>query len=381
MSARSERIRAAKKNRKVSTNSQITTDKSIMPELPAQSGILLSAQPVASAASSSADLLVPRMTTYEYLMFWLKNYKYGLVKTSTYDTLERIVLSYIKDYIGDIPLVQLSSEHIQGHLLRLKEAEGYSYSTVKKVYHAFTASLGYAFKRKWIPTNPMDFVEMPAEALFEASEISYFSVRECSLIIEEATKEYSTGRPVYLYGDAVILILLTGIRLGEAIGLHKSDYIRERKVLRIQRNVTKARNRDKNGNLLPGRILKETSTKSYSGYREIPLTSQAVNAVERMISAYPYSEYIINSSKGKMATPEQVDRTFRYLLRNVGLEVSGVHKLRHTFASLLFASNKTDVKTISRLLGHASVTITLVVYIHIAERISHEAVTPLDELF
>lgn len=381
MSARSERIRAAKKNRKASTNSQIKTDKSILPALPAQSGILLSAQPVASAASSSADLLVPRMTTYEYLMFWLKNYKYGLVKTSTYDTLERIVLSYIKDYIGDIPLVQLSSEHIQGHLLRLKEAEGYSYSTVKKVYHAFTASIGYAFKRKWIPTNPMDFVEMPSRALFQAQEIKFFSVNECRLILEECAREFSTGTPVYYYGPVYTLLLLTGLRLGELLGLHKDDYIRERAVLKVRRSVCKVRNRDTNGNLLPGFSLQETTTKSYSGTREVPLPPQAVAAVEKLLYLSPYSsEYLVVNTNGKMPSPEQIGRSFHFVLRSIGMKTSGVHTLRHTYASLLFAA-KTDITVISRLLGHASATITLSTYIHIAEQIPHSAVSPLEELF
>lgn len=319
-------------------------------------------------------------TLSDYLEYWLVTYKRGTVKPTTYDTLERVIQSYIAPSIGAVPLTEVSADLIQTLLADLKE-EGYSHSTVKKVHDCLNASLRHAWARKLIADNPMLLVDMPGQALFECKEVTFFTIQECSLLIEEAGREYSTGRKVYLYGDAIILILLTGIRLGEAIGLRKSDYDRDRKVLKVRRNIHKVRNRDEDGNLLPGRHLRESTTKSYSGTREIPLTSLAVKVIERLLIEHPFCESLICNSKGAMATPEQVDRTFRYLLKNVGLECSGVHKLRHTFATILFASQKVDVKTISKLLGHASVTVTLTVYIHIADQIPHAAVTPLDELF
>ena len=320
------------------------------------------------------------MALGEYLLYWLRNTKRGLVKPTTYDTLERTILNYIQPAIGNIPVGELQPEDVQGLLSRMKEIDGYSHSSVKKVYDALNASIRYGVKRRWFRENPMELVEMPSKQLFATTEMTFFSIPECSYIIEEATRCYSTGRPVYLYGDAIVMILLTGIRLGEAIGLRKDDYDPIKRTLKIRRNIQKVRKRDEDGNLLPGRNLQETSTKTYSGYREIPLTMQAAAAIERMFREHPYSEYIVCSSKGSMATPEQVDRTFRYLLTNLGLSPSGVHKLRHTFASLLFAKS-VDVKTISKLLGHASCAITLSTYIHIADAIPHSAVTPLDELF
>lgn len=336
------------------------------------------------AVQPSLELATQKLrmgTLTEYIDYWLTTYKRGTVKQTTYDTLEKTVRNYIQNTIGGIPFYLVTSDDIQGLITDMKENDGYSYSTCKKVYDCLHAVIKHAIKRKVLRENPMDLVEMPGKALFETKEISFFSVRECSCIIEEATRLYSNGKPVYVYGDAIVLILLTGLRLGEALGLMKDDYDPERRVLTVRRNVANVRNRDEDGNLLPGRNLQTTTTKTYSGYREIPLTSQAAAAIERMMKQFPYSRHIINSSKGEMTAPEQIDRTFRRLLDNIGLEKAGVHKLRHTFASILFASQRTDIKTISKLLGHASPTITLTVYVHIAERIPHEAITPLDEMF
>lgn len=379
MTQRAMRLRAAKA-RRPKTRQEDTAPKKPVEETAKptteKTASVVTVTPVSAKGSSYWE-----GSLYDYLQYWLTTYKKGTVKPTTYDTLERVILSYIKDSaIGPVPLTALTSDAIQLLLSDLKD-EGYSYSTVKKVYDCINAAVKHAIARKAIPDNPMLLVELPGKSLFTNKEVSFFTVRECNLIIEEALRTYATGRRIYVYGDAIILMLLTGIRLGEAIGLRKSDYDRERKMLKVRRNIHKVRNRDEDGNLLPGRSLCESTTKSYSGMREIPLTGLAVEVLERLVREYPLCESLICNTKGAMATPEQIDRTFRYLLTNVGLEGSGVHKLRHTFATLLFASQKVDVKTISKMLGHASVTITLVVYTHIADQIPHTAVTPLDDLF
>lgn len=383
MTARAFRIRQTLERRKrqkptKSRKSQapVAEDQAVpvvMRSTPPMVFVSIPSSPYASRAEDSL---------YSFLMSWLLTVKRGTVKKSTYDTLERVIVSYIKGPLGDVCLQDLTSEHIQGLLISMKEDDGYSYSTVKKVHDLLGASLDYACKRKMIADNPMDLVELPAKSLFPVKDrVAFFSDTECARIIEEATRCYSTGRSVYQYGDAIILILLTGIRLGEAIGLHRDDYDPERKVLSVRRSVQKVRKRDAEGKLLPGRELHESTTKSYSGNRDIPLTEQAAQACERLMAAGNLAcPYLVQSSKGAMATPEQVDRTFHYLLRNIGLPTSGVHKLRHTFASILFAQ-RVDVKTISKLLGHASPTITLTVYVHIADQLSHTAVAPLDALF
>ena len=78
-----------------------------------------------------------------------------------------------------------------------------------------------------------------------------------------------------------------------------------------------------------------------------------------------------------MVTHQRVERTFARILSNVGIEQAGPHSLRHTFASMLFAQ-KTDVKTVSELLGHASIQITLNTYVHLIGDPKHSAVAKLD---
>jgi len=72
--------------------------------------------------------------------------------------------------------------------------------------------------------------------------------------------------------------------------------------------------------------------------------------------------------------PRNLDRHYKALLRRAGLPNRRLHDLRHTFATLLFRRGL-DVTMISRMLGHASIQITIDIYIHWLPKDSSEAAT------
>ena len=66
--------------------------------------------------------------------------------------------------------------------------------------------------------------------------------------------------------------------------------------------------------------------------------------------------------------PTNFERSFKALLKSIGIEGEyGIHSLRHTFASLLFAKG-VDVKIVSKLLGHSSIKITYDIYVHLFDK-------------
>ncbi len=317
-----------------------------------------------------------KITLGTYLLDWLKTYKLNSVKRSSYDALEGTARNHIIPNLGMIQLGALTGDDIQ-KLLNNMKADGYSYSTVKKAHDCLNAVLKHALIREDIIKNPMLQVIMPAASLFPKKEIQFYTQEEALRITEEASKEYLTGRLVYVYGYVFILMLHTGIRLGEAIGLEKTDWDRKNNTLKIQRNTQSVQKRDKDGNAVTGRELVSNTTKTYSGERTLALNATATNALTKLCEAHPGSKYIVCDGNGHQVPPERVERTFYYLLRNVGLEKNGVHSLRHTFASLLFAQG-TDIKVVSKLLGHASVQITMNIYVHLYDNAEPDAVALLD---
>ena len=77
----------------------------------------------------------------------------------------------------------------------------------------------------------------PNESNFEKKEIRYFTKEEAARIMEECGRLYNTGTRVYPYGDAFILALHTGLRMGELIALQKGDIDFEAKKLYVRRNA------------------------------------------------------------------------------------------------------------------------------------------------
>lgn len=317
-----------------------------------------------------------KITVGAYLDNWLKVYKKDSLKKSSYDRLENTINHQIKPNIGMIQIQQIKSDDIQTMLSNLKDG-GSSYSTIKKVYDCMNSVMRHALISGDIEKDPMLLVKMPSKAQFKNKEIRFFTPEEAKAIVEEAARTYSTGAPVYIYGEAYVLALNTGLRIGELIALERKDWDKENKTLHIQRTAQSVKKRDKDGNS-KGYELIFNPTKTYSGDRIIPLNNSATEAIEKMCAKYPNSKYIVCNSKGNIVPPDHLTRTFYRMLKNIGIEQTGPHSLRHTFASFLFA-NGTDVKTVSQLLGHSSIQVTLNTYVHLINDPDKSAVATLDD--
>lgn len=213
--------------------------------------------------SNSATKDIEKTSVGDYIDSWLKTYKKGSLKKSSYDRLENTVNHQIKPHIGMIQLKQLRSEDIQNMLFALKN-DGVSYSTIKKAYDCMNAVMRHATIAEDIDKDPMLLVKMPSKAQFEKKEIRFFTQEEAKAIIEESARTYSTGAPVYIYGEAYVLALNTGVRIGELVALERTDWDKENKTLHVQRTAQSVKKRDKDGNS-NGYELIFNQTKTYSG--------------------------------------------------------------------------------------------------------------------
>lgn len=320
----------------------------------------------------------PLTTSFEtYATNWLVLYKQPTIKASSYDTLENTFKNQIFPYIGMLRLSEINTNDIQKMLNDIKR-QGLSYSRVKKARDGVNMVMKHALTQRHIAFNPMDGVVLPAESSFNKKEMVWFSDAESRLIIEECRRLYPNSEtPVYLYGEAYILQLNTGARRGEIIALKKSDWDKESHILHISKSAQTVKTRNEDGKAT-GYETVLTTTKTYSGDRRIPLNEMAESALQRMCDKFPDSEYIVCAKNGGVLAPQQYDRTFRRVIKNTRIGKGSTHSLRHTFANMLF-HNKVDIKTISTLMGHASVQITLDTYIHFAEAEGYLAVKSLEK--
>jgi len=107
-------------------------------------------------------------------------------------------------------------------------------------------------------------------------------------------------------------------------------------------------------------MLVITEPKSYSSFREIPIP----DCVIKLLDTYANSDdtYILSGS-GKPIEPRTMQYRFANILKNANLPSVHYHSLRHLFATNCIEVGF-DVKTLSEILGHSSVEITLNRYVH-----------------
>ena len=319
---------------------------------------------------------VKKVAVSEYLGKWMRDFKFNVLKPSSYDRNEKTIKYQIEPFIGDIPLDELKTDDVQGMINQLKD--DYAFSTIKKAYDCINECLKFAVKRRDLSHNVAETAVLPKVMEYEEKEVKFFEDNEVELIEAESVRCYKNGKSVYRLGNMVIFLLNTGLRIGEALALKWTDIDFEKRTVKIRKNVIMVKDRDEdaeNSYIL----IEQNSTKSKSGSRIVPLNTDAFNALKRIHSLNGKREKVLSTSKGGCMYPRNADRMFRSILKRCGLNPEGVHTLRHTFASRLF-ENGVDVKTVSSLLGHADVRITYDTYIHLIQAQHVTAVETLEKI-
>lgn len=309
-----------------------------------------------------------------YITNWLYNVKVNELKAMSFDRLESTIKNHIIPVVGHFKTNMLTDTIIQTQLIN-KKVKTYSHSSIKKIYDALNACFKYAVARRDLRFNPMDTVTMPGKAKFETKDIEIFTEEDLKVLIQAADTRFGNGELRYKNGWGIILMIYTGMRMGEALALKWEDYNEAEKKLTIRKNIGLVKNRTGEGNKYM--LLEQDSVKTKNSDRVIPLSQMAITALLELRKTS--RNYIISTREGKPVRPRNFQNTFDYMLNSVGLVHKGLHATRHTFASLLFKKSA-DVKTVGELLGHADARTTYNTYIHVMQSQKQSAVALLDEL-
>ena len=153
------------------------------------------------------------------------------------------------------------------------------------------------------------------------------------------------------------LLITTGIRRGELMGLQWGDIDFNNCVLSVSRNVT----------YTPGSGIVVSTPKTDCGLRQIPL----MPAVAEVLQEYKHSlndcqqrDYVFpkGGNPALARDPNSITRRVKNFMRLHRLPDMSPHDLRHTCATLLL-SNGADIKSVSEILGHTDASTTLNFYV------------------
>lgn len=292
------------------------------------------------------------------------------IKLSTIAKYKNLLNSYIYPEFSDYAIDDITCNHVDTYCNELLVAggctkNGLSPKTVSDVLSLIKNIMRFA-KNKGFPIkndiNPISVKQYPKE------------MRVLSLYEQQRLCQY-------LYSDltlcnlGILVCLFTGLRVGEICALKWEDISFEEHTLFVHQTMQRVQVNDcREGKT---KILISTP-KSNCSIRRIPLPNDLCKTLLKF--KQPPQTFFLTGNEQKYLEPRSMQHRFKTVLKRSSIDDANFHSLRHTFATRCVELGF-DIKSLSEILGHANVNITLNRYVHPSMKLKHENMQKLDTLF
>ena len=289
----------------------------------------------------------------DWLWYWMQKKK-DYIKESTYSNYSNIISNHIIPELGNIKLSNLNNKLIQEYLInkyktgRLDGNGGLSYKTIRDIIAVVKSSLKYAIKEEMINNINLDFTY---PKMGNKDKIYIMPKKDQERLITYIKQNENTRNL------GILLSLYSGIRIGELCALQWKDIDFKNNILHINKTLQRIYIKDNKESV--SKII-ITNPKTHNAERDIPLNKEFANKLKKYQTES--NNYILSNSD-KWIEPRTYRRYFKKCLDKAKVGQINFHGLRHTFATNCIKLG-VDYKTVSELLGHANVNITLNLYVH-----------------
>lgn len=287
----------------------------------------------------------------DWILEWLfekKNY----VKELMYANYLNIVYNHLIPQLGNYKLTDINNQIIQNLILnkyksgRLDNNGGLSDKTIRDIGVVIKLSFKSAIKNNLIDCFSLDFYYPRID---NVNKIYIFSKIEQKKIVDYVMDNLN------IKNLCILLTLYSGIRIGELCALKWKDISFKKNILSVSKTVQRIYLKE-SGN---SKIIITTS-KTKNANRDIPINREFAMLLKEFKNN---NDSYILSGTSKWVEPRTYRRYYHSVMKNIGINSRTFHSLRHTFASNCIRLG-VDYKTVSELLGHSSVNITLNIYVH-----------------
>lgn len=267
------------------------------------------------------------------------------VKESTLANYTLKADKHILPVYGEMGITEIQPSSIY-KFIKSKQDSGLSNRYIIDILVLMKSVFKYAVRTYRI-FNPMDGLVMPKK---EKTEVLLLTSEQ-----EKKLMQILTGNPT-LTNCGIVLARMTGLRIGELCALQWKNIDLEKRTLTVSKTLQRIQTQ--NGKMKTKLVL--TDPKSETSKRNIPIPECLIELL-RKFQGDP--EQFVLSGTEKPVEPRTMQYRFTTILKNANLPSVHFHALRHMFATNCVKLGF-DIKTLSEILGHSGVEITLNRYVH-----------------
>lgn len=311
------------------------------------------------------------VTIHDYIKSLLGNdYAFGLVKESTYYR-HLCSLQIIENSgIGRTPLQKCSKTLLNGFF---SELTVYSDSTISKVYGLIRRCFREAYRDKLVKEDIALYLKKPK------SKSKKEKTRALTLSEQQKLVDVLRSNKTIPYRSQMLLMLCTGMRMGEINALDINDYDPRFSAINIHRTCSRIVDRS--------RTVISENPKTDAGNRKIPLTAQAITILEEHLADRvdnPLNLLFYDNKEKQIISTNRVNKQLQRVFEKYDIidhSVPGkvsLHSLRHTYATRCIEAGMTAI-VLRDLLGHTDISVTLNTYAEAFEEFQRKNIDYVEE--
>ena len=285
----------------------------------------------------------------DYYTQWVKTYKEGAIRDVTMGKY-RLAQSWLGKLIPELKLADMDRTAYQR--LINGYAQHHERQTTMDFHHQIKGAILDAVDEGLIPRDPTRKVIIKGKQP-RIKKMKYLNQFELHAMLADLDLGAEAS-----WDWLILLIAKTGLRFSEALGLTPDDFDFAHQTL----SVSKTWDYKNGGGFVP--------TKNESSVRKVQLDWQLIMQLSGLLKNLPHDKPIF--VHGKVYNSTANDVLARHC-KNVDVPVISIHGLRHTHASLLLFAG-VSIASVSRRLGHASMTTTQETYLHVIRELENKDV-------
>lgn len=289
----------------------------------------------------------------EILALWISDNRIRLKEATVY-RYSYLIETHILPELGGMQIEKITSSVINAFLAkklsdgRIDGRGGLSTAYVRSIMLVINSALQFAAENRFC-NPPLTQINKPPLQSKALAVLSKDEQNNLESVLLTDTDETKLGIYISLY---------TGLRIGEICALSWEDIDVANRIIYVRHTVTRIRVNE-NGKMVTKNSIDNPKTKS--SLRCVPICSALAQVLNDYLPNVT-SEYVV-SNKAGFVSPRTFEYRYKKILKESKISFINYHGLRHTFATRCIESG-VDVKSLSEILGHANVSITLNTYVH-----------------